>query len=516
MQELLSFLRDHHLTYHIADESIDTLPFMAFCLDGRHASEGGVFIAIEKNAFFIEQAINNGCIAVLTHPYFAPSASTFDVPVVVVEALEEKLVLILQCFYQLIPFYPKLIGITGTNGKTSTAHFVAQLLHQADFQVGIMGTLGNGIFMPKHDLPTSALTTLDTIGLYQQLANFNQQQVDVVVMEVSSHAIAQDRIMGLIFNVVCFTNLSPEHLDYHQDMAHYFACKTSLFSNYVGPHTRYVINQADAYGRRLSADLYQRKAICNSAIMTCHYHTGSSSLPATHHSDLRLVRDEQNLSVMQGQNEVYRIHCSLSHDVEYQNLLCALAISLALGERASDMMHYTQNLYSVAGRMQQVSSMEDDIQVIIDYAHTADALDNALGNISQEKSRNADLICVFGCGGNRDTSKRKKMAEVASVYCSKLYITDDNPRNENPQLIRQQIIDGILTNHTSYVEVADRSLAIEQAIMDAKPSDMVLIAGKGHEKYQLIKGEKHPFDDVSQAQNALLKRAKYSSYTPCQ
>jgi UDP-N-acetylmuramoyl-L-alanyl-D-glutamate--2,6-diaminopimelate ligase len=506
MYELLSFLKENKVDYVFSSKRVDSIVFSDFCLDGRSAKQNNVFIVTEKNTLFINQAVNNGCVAVIVDVNNEVSTIDSSVPIIQIDGLEKNYFLLLRSFYQLHSLHPKIIGITGTNGKTSTAHFLAQLLSQANYRVGILGTLGNGIYDSNHhSLDVSELTTLDTIRLYQHLSEFNQQAVDYIVLEVSSHGIQQNRIAGLIFDAVCFTNLSREHLDYHTDMEQYFDCKMRLFSEYVDANSRYIVNITDTYGKRLFVSLEENSAIEKSAIFSYQYQDYTTVKADS--QCLTLYREDSHTTLdYQGKSYPIPKLLGICTDIEYQNLLCAFTVLLAMGIEIGQIIQSSLGVSSIEGRVQTVSSLQDDITVIVDYAHTSDALLNILSNLKNQKSSCAQLLCVFGCGGNRDVGKRQLMGEVAAKLCDKVYITDDNPRDEEAALIRQQIIEGVEKYSSVYEEIADRSHAISIAIENAPADAVVLIAGKGHEKYQLNKGIKTPFDDVLEAKNALQKR----------
>lgn len=511
MQDLFKFLTEHNIPYQgNSDDGLspEQLLFSRFCLDSRLADKHSIFVVTENNSAFIAQAIEQGCVALLIDKQSHQLHESVPIPVINITNLADQLGYLLQAFFQILTLNYALIGITGTNGKTSTAHLVAQLLTQANYTVGILGTLGNGLFHRHKSLSLSPLTTLDTLSLYQKLAEFNQQQVDFVVMEVSSHGIEQNRIMGLVFDVVCFTNLSPEHLDYHPDMEAYFHCKARLFKEYVNENTQYVINTQEAYGQRLQ-QILQQDHIPPFSILSYQYIDNDQDFKEAHKKAHLQLHQYHQQPILHYQNHSYQLSMSALNSLEAENRLCAFAILIALEFPIIDILYYAQSLTPVSGRMQIISSEKDDIEVIIDYAHTSDALYRVLNQVKQNNPDKARIYCVFGCGGNRDTSKRQAMAEVASHYSEFVIITDDNPRDEDPRAIRQQIISGIDMTKTQYREIPDRAMAIKQAISQAQPSDTVLIAGKGHEKYQLIQGKKIPFDDVEIAQKALQVRRKH-------
>ncbi|WP_299493488.1 UDP-N-acetylmuramoyl-L-alanyl-D-glutamate--2,6-diaminopimelate ligase [Acaryochloris sp. IP29b_bin.137] len=384
----------------------------------------------------------------------------------------------------------KLVGMTGTNGKTTTTHLIEYLLTAAQYPTALFGTLYAR--WPGHQ-STAMHTTPFAVDLQQQLAAAAAADCKFGVMEVSSHALAQQRVLGCKFAVAVFSNLTQDHLDYHRDMEDYFAAKALLFSpEYL--KGRAVINIDDPYGQRLAdqlapdqcwtysidnadADIYTRELCYETAGVKGQLHTplGSGTF----------------FSPLVGQFNV-------------SNLLAGVGAALTLDLTLEHIIPALAQFPGVPGRMQQImSSSEQDISVIVDYAHTPDSLENLLK--AARPFVKGQMICVFGCGGDRDRTKRPLMGEIAARLADQAIVTSDNPRTEDPQQILQDVLAGIPTEVHPIVEV-DRRVAIQTAIAQAKPGDTILIAGKGHEDYQILGTEKIHFDDREEAQTALAQR----------
>ncbi len=443
-----------------------------------------------------------------------------------------------------------VVGITGTNGKTSTSHWIARALNGTGKQCALIGTLGNG-FLGGNGfagaLQASANTTPDAIRVHGLLADYLRDGARAVAMEVSSHALSQGRVNAVRFDVAMLTNLSRDHLDYHGDMQSYAAAKRKLFdSQQLG---FVVLNLDDAYGVELAEQFSPqggRRWVPGSSAATLPqqdvdaevigYGLSDEALKLAERLGLRMVYG--NLLEMTGQGLRLAIHSSwgaaelnsaLVGRFNAANLLGALAVLLVSGVALSDAVQSLGKAQPVAGRMQRVSSAQQPT-VIVDYAHTPDALEKVLqalrevildettshstrlskddsqvaGYGSSETLRAAaggKLICVFGCGGDRDRGKRAMMGLVAEKFSDFCIVTSDNPRGENPREIIAEIVGGM--NADNHEIIVNRAAAIQSAIRRARQTDTVLIAGKGHEDYQEINGVKHPFSDVLIAQQAL-------------
>ena len=417
-----------------------------------------------------------------------------------------------------------VVGITGTNGKTSTSHWIAHALNEAGKQCALIGTLGNGFV---DALQASANTTPDAIRVHGLLADYLRDGAQAVAMEVSSHALSQGRVNAVRFDVAMLTNLSRDHLDYHGDMQRYADTKRKLFDwqqlGFV------VLNLDDAYGVELAEQLSLqegRRWMPGGSATTLPqqdtdaevigYGLSDAALQLAERLGLRMVYG--NLLEMTGQGLRLAVHSSwgaaelnsaLVGRFNAANLLGALAVLLVSGVALSDAAHSLSRAQPVAGRMQRLGSVQQPT-VIVDYAHTPDALEKVLqalrevilgSNETLRVATGGKLICVFGCGGDRDRGKRAMMGMVAEKFSDFCIVTSDNPRGENPREIIAEIVSGM--NEDNHEIIVDRAAAIQSAIRHARQNDTVLIAGKGHEDYQEINGVKHPFNDVLVVRQAL-------------
>ncbi len=382
----------------------------------------------------------------------------------------------------------KMVGVTGTNGKTTTTHLIEFLLERSGQQPMMMGTLYTRW---KGFNQVAAHTTPFPVDLQRQLAQGLAAGCQQAIMEVSSHALAQGRALGCEYDVAVFTNLTQDHLDYHNDMAEYFAAKALLFSpTYL--RGRGIINQDDAYGQKLIAQLGDR---------CWRYSTERSS-------DLWLSDVVYGGNGVSGQLHTpmgaVPFRSPLVGQFNLANMLAAIGTGLSLGLDLNAMVAALPDFIGVPGRMERVQVQADqDISVIVDYAHTPDSLENLLK--ASRPFIAGKMICVFGCGGDRDRTKRPLMGKIAAELADRAVVTSDNPRTEEPQQILADVVAGI-PDRIKPTVIADRAAAIRQAILEAKPGDGVLIAGKGHEDYQILGTEKIHFDDREQAQAALKLR----------
>jgi UDP-N-acetylmuramoyl-L-alanyl-D-glutamate--2,6-diaminopimelate ligase len=384
----------------------------------------------------------------------------------------------------------KMVGVTGTNGKTTTTHLIDYLLCQSDFPSALLGTL-YARWPGYKEIATH--TTPFAVELQYQLAQAAAADCKFGVMEVSSHALAQSRVMGCEFAVSVFTNLTQDHLDYHKDLDDYFEAKALLFSpTYL--KGKAIINRDDTYGKKLIERLTPDQVWTYSTQSTdADLHcTNLNYQPEGVSGTLHTPKGSQDFD------------CPLVGEFNVANLLAAIGTALALDLPLESMVGSLSNFEGVPGRMQQIKAHPNqDFGVIVDYAHTPDSLENMLK--AARPFVKGQMICVFGCGGDRDRTKRPLMAEVAARLADKVVITSDNPRTEDPDKILEDVLTGIPDTITPIVEV-DRRVAIQKAIAQAQAGDAVLIAGKGHEDYQILGTEKIHFDDREEAQAALTQK----------
>ncbi|MEB3273292.1 MAG: UDP-N-acetylmuramoyl-L-alanyl-D-glutamate--2,6-diaminopimelate ligase [Prochlorothrix sp.] len=383
-----------------------------------------------------------------------------------------------------------LVGVTGTNGKTTTTHLIEYFLAQSQRQAALFGTL---YARWQGFQETAAHTTPFATTLQSQLAAAVAAGCSHGVMEVSSHALDQQRVAQCPFQVAVFTNLTQDHLDYHDTMEDYFAAKAKLFSpQYL--HDRAVVNLDDPYGQRLAQGILPEKVW-----------TYSLSNPKADFWTENLHYEATGVGgILHTPQGAVEFSSPLVGQFNLSNLLAAIAASLELGLDLATLVAVLPQFPGVPGRMERVQvSPDQDITVIVDYAHTPDSLENLLK--ASRPFIGGQMICVFGCGGDRDRTKRPQMGEIAARLADVAVVTSDNPRTEDPQRILEDVVAGI-SAAANPVVIGDRAAAIAQAIAQAQPGDGVLIAGKGHEDYQILGTEKIHFDDREQARDALQRR----------
>ncbi len=420
---------------------------------------------------FVADAVVRGASMVLTdRPVLA------EVPVVLVADLPTKLPELLPLFYSDLPQVP-VVAVTGTNGKTSICQYLAQLLTLLAKPALVLGTTGNGIWP---ELRPASHTTPDLVSLYALLAE--HQGYQTVVMEASSHALVQNRLGLLPVEVAIFSNLTQDHLDYHLSMDNYFAAKAMLFQRQPVPKA--VINIDDAYGRSLRAMLPAGCTVSAAGLAQADWR-----LQQAHYSDQGLSAQLEVSGL-----DHWPLQSPLLAPFNAQNLLLALAALQALGIGPEQSLPLVAQLKPALGRMQALQHPGQPL-VVVDYAHTPDALSQAL-QAARVHCR-GQLWVVFGCGGDRDRGKRPLMAQAAEQWADALVITSDNPRSEPPLQIMAEMQQGLVEPSKARL-IEDRAQAIAYALHQAQPMDLVLIAGKGHEDYQEIQGQRHAFSDQQQ------------------
>jgi UDP-N-acetylmuramoyl-L-alanyl-D-glutamate--2,6-diaminopimelate ligase len=454
-------------------------------LDSRHVRDGDLFVAFpglrHDGRDYIAQAVAAGAAAVVLESQGAV-AHQLAVPSVQIEGLAEQLSALADRFYQQPSAALQVIGITGTNGKTSVSQMLAQALDRLGSRCGVIGTLGSGLAGALID---HGMTTPDAVAVQAQLASMRDQGASHVAMEVSSHALDQHRVAAVRFAVAVFTNLSRDHLDYHGTMAAYGEAKARLFQHDLQAA---VVNLDDAFGRELAER-------CAAPVIGY-----SLSEPAATLYCRELVCDSLGLNArLQVQGREFALRSPLLGSFNMSNLLAVLGSLLALGVDAGAAVEQVAQLQPPAGRMQRLGGGDLPL-VVVDYAHTPDALEKALTALHQHAA--GRVVCIFGCGGDRDNGKRPMMARVAEQFAEAVVVTDDNPRTEPSQQIIEQICQGA-EHPQALTVIPNRAQAIASTIAAARPGDVILLAGKGHENYQEIDGVRHPFSDIEQASLAL-------------
>ncbi len=460
----------------LLSKRLPNVSFTGLCLDSRKMSPGDVFLAYpgvnSDGRDFMGQASKAGASAILYDPEKLTQNLPSQCPALAVANLQQHISELAHDFYGKPSESLTVIGITGTNGKTSVSHYLAQALTACDYLCGVVGTLGVGV-LPK--LNHTGLTTPDPITCIKALLDCQKSGATHVAMEISSHALDQSRVSAIHMPIGVFTNLSHDHLDYHETMEEYAKAKAKLWEQ-PSLETA-VINWDDAVGR----SWIESNAIKETCLA---YSTDPNALipvPAIHLKENNVIQTPWGELIMSH---------SLIGEFNTSNVLAVVAVLGSLGVDLKTIEKTLPELKAVPGRMQTVSNQKN-IRAIVDYAHTPDALEKALSTL--KKSTEGKLICVFGCGGNRDKRKRAIMGNIASELANTVIITNDNPRDESPQDIADAICKDLLQKP---LIILDRKKAIEHALSIAQTNDTVLVAGKGCEQGQIIQGKTLPFCDI--------------------
>lgn len=454
-------------------------------LDSRRVQPGDVFVALRGDSSdghrYINQAVANGAVAVV-----AEEEVMLEIPLILVPDSRRALAVLSAAMYRYPARELKVIGVTGTNGKTTTTHLIQQLLQFKDRRVGLMGT--NGMKVAGHTV-NSLFTTPEANELQRNLRMMRDHQCEYAVMEASSIALDRGRTWGCQFHTAVFTNLTQDHLDVHQSMEKYLEAKGLLFSqlgNQYHPHWMNnacaILNQDDEasrYLRRVTAAQVITYGIENPADIRA--------------SDIRLTAEGSEFQLHSFKGSV-PIRTQLVGKYNVSNLLAAITVVLLEGFSLIEIQQAAQELQGIRGRMERVEHSKP-YTVLVDYAHTPDSLEKALATIREFTK--GKMICVVGCGGDRDRLKRPIMARISAEHSDISVLTSDNPRSEDPEAILAEMVAGLSSEELERCRVLpSRREAIEQAIQLADPGDVILIAGKGHETYQEIQGVRYPFDDV--------------------
>ena len=463
--------------------------------DSRRIAPGDIFLAYPGGAHdgrdHIASAIHAGAAAVAWEPEGRQWSGQWQVPHLPVANLKQQAASLAAAWYGKPSDALWMTGVTGTNGKTSVAHWLSAAFTGLGRKTATIGTLGNGF---PGQLASATHTTPDSVNLQRMLAEFRRDGAAGVAMEVSSHGLEQGRVEGVGFDVAVLTNLSRDHLDYHGDMASYAAAKARLF-NWPGLKVA-VLNADDELGARLVQQLRGRD------MQIVSYGLNAGELRAEH---CQIDRTGLRLEIVSPWGRS-TLSSPLLGKFNAYNLLAALGVLLTSGVALDEALAAMETMQPVAGRMQRVDAPPNSPTVIIDFAHTPDALDKVLSTLKPLTS--GRLICVFGCGGGRDTGKRPLMGTAVAAHADQAIVTSDNPREEDPAHIVAGILAGMPANQTVML---DRRAAIRTAILAADPEDIVVLAGKGHEDYQEIRGIRHPFSDLVEARLALAARTDPSA-----
>ncbi len=452
--------------------------------DSRMVNTGDLFIAYKNPDImaYVKSAIDAGASAVITESEQLPDAPEHSVPVIALPQLCAQAGLIAARFFGHPSHDMNVIGVTGTNGKTTVSYLIAQALDiKNSGKSGLIGTLGYG---PFNDICKGPNTTPEPVALQSTFANLQQDKVDTVVIEVTSHGLEEYRVSGVEFDVAVFTNLSRDHLDYHQTMENYAASKRRLFSDYL--IRKAIINIDDAFGEELIEEFQNKIEFVGYTLepdSQNHIPVVSANIISSNAPGLIL-----QVNSPWGEGVLTSV---LIGKFNASNLLAALSALCLSGISFEEALSILSECSSAPGRMESFRQ-EGRPAIIVDYAHNPDALKQVLYDLQSQSS--GRLVCVFGCGGDRDQGKRAEMGGVAEALADHIFLTNDNPRHESAEAIVEDIISGI-KDHSCFTKELDRRNAIMAAIDFASSDDVVLIAGKGHEDYQEIAGTRLFFSD---------------------
>ena len=460
--------------------SLEHVDIQDICDDSRTVRKGVLFVAasgvVQDGHSFIKDAVRKNAAAIVLanrdFSFLIPSS----IPYILVKDAKAALAVIADVFFGYPYQHVQCIGITGTNGKTTVSFLVREILLSAEKKCGLIGTIGYAVDETMRPLKNTTPGPLEMRRFIKEMVDAGNRYV---VMEVSSHALDQERICGLVFRTAIFTNLTQDHLDYHKTMDAYFSAKQKLFHDYVNAQSSLIINTDDPFGARL---LRVSKGKKISYGFSKKSDVGIESFRLKHDGSVASIRTPAGpleiSTKLVGRHNLY-------------NILAAVALGVSEGVSSEVIRKSIARVSLVPGRLDRIDSRKG-FSVFVDYAHTDDALKNVLESL-RVLAHNGRIITVFGCGGDRDKGKRPKMGHVATSLSDYCIITSDNPRSEDPRDIIEQITAGITLKNFE-IEI-DRRTAIHKALLMARKEDIVLVAGKGHESYQIIKDQVLPFDD---------------------
>lgn len=479
--QLLKLIKEINIKKIIGNTDIE---IESLVCESEAVTNGCLFFCINGTRIdgheYAVQAEKNGAIAIVCQ-----KEQNVNITQIIVENVRDTMSVVAGNFYGRADKKLKIIGITGTNGKTTTTNLIYQMLNSLGYPTALIGTLGT-FFNDRFIEPT--LTTPDPIELHKQLNEMYVSKIQYVVMEVSAHALFFDKIKGIDFSIVVFTNFTHDHLDFFKSMDEYKKAKLKLFSGYNFEYA--VTNNDDAVGREISSQI-----------------ENSISYGIENPADVFAIRIKEFSNkieyVVNLFDYVESVKIPLIGRFNVYNSLCAQTVCSLLGVDAKTTINAINKVSAVCGRLEKVYNGE--YSIFIDYAHTPDGLKKSI--VALKKITKGKVICVFGCGGNRDKLKRYKMGKISGENADFTIITTDNPRYEEPMEIMIEIEKGVLSTTKKYLLIEDRKSAIEYAINFAKPQDIILIAGKGSENYQEVLGIKKPYNDKDTV-NEILRSTK--------
>jgi murE/murF fusion protein len=467
--------------------------FSGISADSNKIKSGNIFFAIKGNVFdgneFINNAIKNGARIIISENCNTEVKNN----ILYIKSNNVRKLLAEFAFKIFNNKFKKLIAVTGTNGKSSIANFFYQILKLNKKKVAAIGTLG--IKSEKFNLELKN-TTIDPLSLSKYLNILKKNKIDYVILEASSHGLKQNRLDGLLFDIGIFTNLSHDHLDYHKNLKNYLDAKLYLFKELIKKNGNVITDNEIPQFKKIG-EISNKNNLKLRSI-------------STKKSDLQLIshhfeNENQNL-IIKYKNNFYKFRLNLIGKIQVKNILMTILAALECGLKIQNIIKILEKIRPIEGRLEKIGHIKNNSKIILDYAHTPEALLTSLKNL-KEQFPNTSISIVFGCGGNRDKKKRAKMGRIAARYCNQIYLTDDNPRNENPKKIREDIKKGIFKK--KYEEIPNRKLAIRLAIERLKSGQILLVAGKGHEKTQEFSNKKIYFSDKQE----ILKSIKIKNNT---
>ena len=469
--------------YGSADLSISSIE-----IDSRKLIKESVFIAfrgtLTDGHHYIENAIKSGAVVIVCEslPDLLQKGVTY------IHAEDARIVAgeMLHRYYNEISERIILIGITGTNGKTTVATLMHQLFSELGFTCGLISTVENKI---GTEIIPSTHTTPDIVSLYKLISLMAEKGCKYIFMEVSSHAVDQQRIAGLKFTGAVFTNITHDHLDYHKTFKNYIYAKKKFFDD-LEKEAFALINADDSNGKVMVQNTRAKVITYGLRTMT----------------DYKAKIIESSVQGLQMKVNGRDVFFRMIGDFNAYNLLAVYGTAIECGQNSEEVLSILSNLKGAEGRFEQIYQAHRSVSAIVDYAHTPDALENVLNTINKVKRGNASVITVVGCGGDRDKTKRPVMAKVAADLSDRVILTSDNPRSEDPDDILDDMEAGLSDqDKLKTLRIQDRKQAIKTALMMSQTNDIILVAGKGHEKYQEIKGKKFPFDDIALLRSLMEK-----------
>ena len=464
------------------------IPVEGICFDSRKVKKKDIFFAIKGNETsgikFIDEAISKGASVIVSTKKIKYKDD--QIPLVLVKDVRKSLSETCSKFYKKKP--ANIIAVTGTNGKSSVAHFFYQILSLNKISTATIGTLG--IISKKYNKKIN-LTSMDPLSLHNNLQILVRNNVNHVILEASSHGLEQKRLDNLNINTGIFTNLSHDHLDYHKNMKSYFNAKMYLFKNLLKKNSK-IITDEENNEFKIIKSIANRRGI---KLITIGATSGNIKIL---HNKYKKKKQIVNVSI---DSKIFDLEIPLIGYFQVKNLLMAILAASSCGLSQNKIFNQIQKIKPIPGRLECVASLNNNSNIIVDFAHTPDALEQSL--IAIKKQFKKEIIIVFGCGGERDKKKRFIMGKIAGKYCRKIFVTDDNPRNENPQKIRNAIMKGCKKLASN---IGSRKKAIKSAINELGPNEILLVAGKGHEKTQDYGNKIINFSDKKVIREIINKR----------